>query len=81
MSVAQEAIAAAEGQQAEWLQQLSTTIENGREWPKLPGFSRVCTLMFSAIEQVLSDQVSPEDSLNAAAEEAYEIMQRAGAYD
>lgn len=81
LSVANEVIAAAEGQQAEWLQQLSTTIENGREWPKLPGFARVCTLMFSAIEQVLSDQMSAADSLNAAADEALEIMQRAGAYD
>jgi multiple sugar transport system substrate-binding protein len=37
--------------------------------------------MFSAIEQALSDQVSPADSLNQAATEAEEIMRRAGAYD
>jgi ABC-type glycerol-3-phosphate transport system substrate-binding protein len=80
-SVAKEVISAAKGQQAEWLQQLSTTIENGKEWPKLPGFSKVCTLMFSAIEQALSDQASPADSLNQAAEDALQTMQRAGAYD
>ena len=80
-STAKEVIAAAQGPQAVWLQQLSTTIENGKEWPKLPGFSKVCTLMFSAIEQALSDQATAADSLNRAAEEAEEIMRRAGAYD
>ena len=35
-----------QGQQAAWLAQLETTIATGKEWPKLPGFSRVCTLMF-----------------------------------
>ncbi|MBZ9922339.1 hypothetical protein LB579_32220, partial [Mesorhizobium sp. BR1-1-7] len=72
---------AAKGPQAVWLQQLETTIANGKEWPKLAGFSKVCTLMFSAIEQALTDQVSPADSLNQAATEAEEIMRRAGAYD
>ncbi|WP_164772061.1 sugar ABC transporter substrate-binding protein [Mesorhizobium sp. M2C.T.Ca.TU.002.02.1.1] len=80
-AIAKEVIAAAKGPQATWLQQLETTIANGKEWPKLAGFSKVCTLMFSAIEQALSDQVSPADSLNQAATEAEEIMRRAGAYD
>lgn len=80
-SIAKEAIAAASGARAIWLQQLSTTIENGKEWPKLPGFAKVCTLMFSAIEQALSNQASPTDALNRAAADAYETMKRAGAYD
>jgi ABC-type glycerol-3-phosphate transport system substrate-binding protein len=80
-SIAKQVIAAAKGQQAEWLQQLSKTIENGKEWPKLPGFSKVCTLMFSAIEQALSDQASPTDALNQAAADALDTMQQAGAYE
>jgi ABC-type glycerol-3-phosphate transport system substrate-binding protein len=80
-SMARKVIAAAKGQQAEWLQQLSATIENGKEWPKLPGFSKVCTLMFSAIEQALSNQASPADALNQAAADALDTMQQAGAYE
>ena len=80
-SVAKKVIAAAQGQQAEWLQQLQTTIANGKEWPKLPGFSKVCTLMFAAIERALSNQMSPADSLNQAAKEALEVMTQAGAYN
>lgn len=81
LSVAKQAVAAATGQQAEWLAQLETTIATGKEWPKLPGFSRVCTLMFAAIERALSNQMSPEDLLNQAAKEALAVMTQAGAYN
>ncbi len=74
-------VAAAQGQQAEWLAQLEATIATGKEWPKLPGFSKVCTLMFAAIEQALSNQMSPEDALNQAAKEALQVMTQAGAYN
>ena len=74
-------VAAAQGQQAEWLAQLEETIATGKEWPKLPGFSRVCTLMFAAIERAISNQMSPEDSLNQAAKEALQVMTQAGAYN
>lgn len=80
-STAKDVIAAASGQKAEWLGQLEGVIANGKEWPKLPGFSKVCTLMYSAIEQALSDQASPTDALNQAAADALQTMQRAGAYD
>ena len=73
-------IAAAQGAQAVWLEQLQTTIANGKEWPKLPGFSKVCVLMYAAIERALSNQASPEDSLNQAAKEALQVMTQAGAY-
>jgi multiple sugar transport system permease protein len=45
-AVAQNVISSAQGQQAAWLGQLQKTIANGKEWPKLPGFSKVCTLMW-----------------------------------
>lgn len=80
-SIAKQVTAAAQGQQAIWLQQLGTTIANGKEWPKLPGFSKVCTQMYLAIEKALSNQATPEDALNEAAKEALETMQQAGAYD
>ena len=48
--------------------------------PKLPGFSKVCTIMFSAIEKALSNQATPTDSLNQAATEALDAMTQAGAY-
>jgi multiple sugar transport system substrate-binding protein len=81
LSVAKQVVAAAQGQQAEWLAQLEETIATGKEWPKLPGFSRVCTLMFAAIERAISNQMSPEDSLNQAAKEALQVMTQAGAYN
>ena len=80
-SIAKKVTAAATGAKAEWLAQLQTTIANGKEWPKLPGFSKVSTLMYSAIESALSNQASPTDALNAAAADALKIMQQAGAYD
>lgn len=80
-SVAQQVFAKAQGPQKVWLEQLQATIATGREWPKLPGFSRVCTLMFSAIEKALSDQASPADALNQAAADSLQAMQQAGAYD
>ena len=79
-ALAEKIIASAEGQKAVWLQQLQATIANGKEWPKLPGFSKVCTLMYGAIERALSNQMSPADSLNQAAKEALEAMTQAGAY-
>jgi ABC-type glycerol-3-phosphate transport system substrate-binding protein len=81
MSVAKQVVAQASGAKAEWLSQLEQTIATGKEWPKLPGFSRVCTLMFSTIERALSNQATPEDALNQAAAEALQIMTQAGAYD
>lgn len=80
-SIARKVVASAQGPQAIWLDQLRTTIANGKEWPKLPGFSKVCTLMYLAIEKALSDQASPEDALNQAAKEALQAMQEAGAYN
>ena len=80
-SVAKQVVAAAQGPRAAWLDQLQATIATGKEWPKLPGFSKVCTIMYLAIEKVLSDQASPADALNGAAAEALATMQQAGAYD
>jgi ABC-type glycerol-3-phosphate transport system substrate-binding protein len=54
-SVAKQVIAAAQGEQAAWLSQLETTIATGKEWPKVPGFSKVCTLVYAAIEKALSE--------------------------
>jgi multiple sugar transport system substrate-binding protein len=36
--------------------------------------------MFSAIEKALSNQATPEDSLNQAAKESLDAMTQAGAY-
>ena len=80
-SVAKKVVASAQGQRAEWLGQLEQTINTGKEWPKLPGFSKVCTIMFTAIERALSNQASPQDALNQAAAESLAAMQQAGAYD
>jgi multiple sugar transport system substrate-binding protein len=80
VSVAKQVVSEASGAKAEWLGQLEQTIATGKEWPKLPGFSRVCTLMFSTIERALSDQATPADALNQAAAEALQIMTQAGAY-
>ena len=79
-ALAQKVIAEAQGEKAIWLQQLQATIATGKEWPKLPGFSKVCILMYGAIERALSQQMSPEASLNQAAKEALEAMRQAGAY-
>ena len=46
----------------------------------MPGFSKVCTIMFFAIEKALSNQATPADSLNQAAKEALDAMTQAGAY-
>lgn len=80
-STAKQVVSEATGARAEWLGQLEGTIATGREWPKLPGFSKVSTLMYSTIESALSQQASPTDALNAAAADADEILSRAGAYD
>ena len=37
--------------------------------------------MFAAIERAISNQATPEDSLNQAAKEALQVMTQAGAYD
>ncbi|BCP55261.1 putative amino-acid ABC transporter periplasmic-binding protein y4oP [Kaistia sp. 32K] len=81
LSVAKQVVAEASGVKADWLAQLEQTISTGKEWPKLPGFSRVSTLMFSTIERALSNQQTPEDALNQAAAEALQIMTQAGAYN
>ncbi|MBN9432629.1 MAG: extracellular solute-binding protein [Bosea sp.] len=81
LSVAKQVVSEATGAKAEWLAQLEQTIATGKEWPKLPGFSRVCTLMFSTIERALSNQQTPEEALNQAAAEALQIMTQAGAYN
>jgi maltose-binding protein MalE len=80
-TIAKKVVAAATGQEAAWLSQLETTIATGKEWPKLPGFSKVCTIMYGAIEKALSNQASPEDALNQAAADALQAMTQAGAYD
>ena len=55
-----QVVAAAQGQlRRSGSLQLEETIATGKEWPKLPGFSRVCTLMFAAIERAISNQMSP----------------------
>jgi hypothetical protein len=36
--------------------------------------------MYGAIERALSNQASPEDSLNQAAKESLRAMEQAGAY-
>lgn len=80
VALAQKVTADAQGAKAVWLQQLQATIATGKEWPKLPGFSKVCTMMWTAIERALSNQMSPADSLNQTAKEALEAMTQAGAY-
>jgi ABC-type glycerol-3-phosphate transport system substrate-binding protein len=80
-SIAKQVVAAAKGDQAVWLGQLQTTIANGKEWPKLPGFSKVCTIMYGAIEKALSNQASPTDALNQAASDSLDAMTQAGAFD
>ena len=80
-SVAKKVVADAKGDQAVWLGQLEATIATGKEWPKLTGFSKVCTIMYGAIERALSNQATPEDALNQAATDSLDAMTQAGAYD
>lgn len=79
-SIAKEVVAKAQGAEKLWLDQMNTTIANGKEWPKLPGFDKVDSIMYTAIEKALSNQTSPADSLNQAAKDALQAMQEAGAY-
>lgn len=80
ISIANQVYGKAQGQEKEWLDQMKTTISNGKEWPKLPGFDKVDAIMYTAIEKALSNQLSPADSLNAAAKSALQAMQEAGAF-
>jgi multiple sugar transport system substrate-binding protein len=79
-SIAKQVYEQAQGQEKQWLEQLQTTIQNGKEWPKLPGFDKVDSIMYTAIEKALSNQMSPADSLNAAARDSDQAMREAGAY-
>jgi len=72
-------IGQAQGMEQQWLSDLRTTIENGKEWPKVPGFDKVSTVVQTAVQNALSDQMSPQAALDAAAEEITRILQQAGA--
>ena len=81
VALAQKVTRRSQGATGSLAPQLQTTIATGKEWPKLPGFSKVCTMMWTAIERALSNQMSPADSLNQTAKEALEAMTQAGAYN
>ena len=68
LSVAKQVVAAARGQQAEWLAQLETTIATGKEWPKLPGFSKVCTRHIQGDREGAEQPGLAEDALNRSGE-------------
>lgn len=78
-SVADQVTNAAQGAEQEWLQGLRTTIENGREWPKVPGFDKVSTVVQTAVQNALSDQKSPKAALDDAAQESTRILRQSGA--
>jgi multiple sugar transport system substrate-binding protein len=79
VSTADQVIGKAQGMEHQWLSDLRTTIENGKEWPKVPGFDKVSTVVQTAVQNALSDQMSPQAALDAAAEESTRILQQAGA--
>jgi ABC-type glycerol-3-phosphate transport system substrate-binding protein len=79
VSTADQVIGQAQGMEQQWLSDLRTTIENGKEWPKVPGFDKVSTVVQTAVQNALSDQMSPQAALDAAAEESTRILQQAGA--
>ena len=79
MSTAEEVIATAQGKEQQWLTDLRTTIQNGKEWPKVPGFDKVSTVVQTAVQNALSDQMSPKAALDGAAQESTRILQQSGA--
>jgi len=79
VSTAEQVIGQAQGMEQQWLTDLRTTIENGKEWPKVPGFDKVSTVVQTAVQNALSDQMSPQAALDGAAQESTRILQQAGA--
>lgn len=78
-SVAEQVTAGAQGPEKQWLTDLRTTIDNGKEWPKVPGFDKVSTVVQAAVQSALSDQKSPKAALDDAAQECTRILQQSGA--
>lgn len=79
VSTAEQVIGQAQGKEQQWLTDLRATIQNGKEWPKVPGFDKVSTVVQTAVQNALSDQMSPKDALDGAAQESTRILQQAGA--
>jgi ABC-type glycerol-3-phosphate transport system substrate-binding protein len=78
VSTAEQVIGQAQGKEQQWLTDLRTTIQNGKEWPKVPGFDKVSTVVQTAVQNALSDQMSPKAALDGAAQESTRILQQAG---
>lgn len=78
-STAEQVTSQAQGMEHQWLADLRTTIDNGKEWPKVPGFDKVSTVVQTAVQNALSDQMSPQAALDGAAAESTRILQQAGA--
>ncbi|WP_242179838.1 ABC transporter substrate-binding protein [Saccharopolyspora soli] len=77
-SIAEQVTNESGGAERKWLEDLRTTIENGKEWPKVPGFDKVSTVVQTAVQSALSDQLSPKAALDAAARESTRILRQEG---
>ena len=73
-----EAIETAEGVVALNLQASLAGAANGYTWPLFPEFSEIQPILWGEIEKVLSDQKSPQEGLDFAAQEAEKILANAG---
>ena len=73
-----EAIETAEGIVALNLQASLAGAANGYTWPLFPEFSEIQPILWGEIEKVLSDQKSPQEGLDFAAQEAEKILATAG---
>ena len=73
-----EAIETAEGIVALNLQASLAGAANGYTWPLFPEFSEIQPILWGEIEKVLSDQKSPQEGLDFAAQEAEKILANAG---
>lgn len=72
------ALETAEGVDKQNLEASLAGAENGYTWPLFPAFAEVQPILWAEIEKVLSDQKSPQEGLDFAAEEAMRIFEREG---
>ena len=71
-------IQSATGTGKTFLETVQKEANYGYTWPLFPAFSEIQPILWGEIEKVLSNQKTPKEGLDYAAEEATKIMQREG---
>ena len=74
----QEAVDSAEGIVKEGLEVSLKESEDGYTWPLFAQFAEVQPILWGEIEKVLSNQISAQEGLDNAAEQAIQIFERDG---